>query len=322
MSTTQLYSDEVKADVDHDFVITTTVWGRAKDCQLFCDEIKKKVENNRGVLGGNFAGFHGVNLNARNWRRISVPYIQVLQTLFSFLNTGHLRMLVFLESANKRSSNSIFLEDTLKKHITDKGDPFGRIFQYISTDNLSAIYKSADKIYNYLRNRKHFGGKYQRFEYFPDASGNILHYKDRMCSFQPPGTFQTPLMMPFYELVVRITNALSRILAKGEWGRQDHQELIRFSPCDDKESYLIQSADLVSNFMLNLVKYLSGLKPADTEKKAKVLLGFDAFRRNREKIRQAFAKDAEKCLCADPKLEASLIMEKEPTKFAERFIIT
>lgn len=320
MNKIHLYSDETKADSSHDFNITTTICGEARHCILFAGQIGKIVEKHKPILGPKFDSFHARNLNARNWRRVSGPYIEVLDNLFHFLEVGYLRMIIFIESSHKRSSNSVFLEDILKKHLSDKDDIDGRMYKQISRKDLSAIYKNADKIYNYLRNRHRFGDENQLFEYFPDASGKILNYRNRKCSILPPSGLGVPILTDYYEVIALLANGLARVLAKSGWGTLDRQKMILFSPLDDKDSYLIQSADLVSNFMLSLIKYIAGASGPTIIKKAETLLRIKAFQENKAKMAEEFIRREGAVFCVKPDLEACLLLECQKRRFAGQLL--
>ncbi len=323
MNIVQLYTDETKEE-GNNFTITTTIWGSTKSCVLYEKEISDIVLCNTSILGREFKGFHASRLRASNWNRTSPVYLQVIKKLFSFIKTSNLKLLIFIESNNKYNSNSGFLESMLKKYLSDKNSSIGQVFKNIKPENMIPIFKRADKIYNYLRNRDIFGNINQRFEYFPDSSGNILQYKNDSCFLESPNFKGIPIMEKYYDVIKMLTNALANSLnTLGDnrtWKKPIGQMLINFEPKDDKDSYLIQTADIISNFFYNLIKYMSGMRTDIIEKKAMSLLGFDAFRRHRNDTQKEFKIINRKIVCSNQELEVRFTIDMEKSDFYSRFL--
>ena len=301
METLSLYSDETREGGS--FTITTTILGTQRVCRQYENEIGLIIADNqrRGSLQAGI--LHGSTLTAENWRRESPGYVSALKILFSTMQSGGLKTSIFIESNQRYAANSKYLEDTLKKHIQDRNDPFGKLFQHVPLADLSAIYKSAEKIYVYLRNRKHYGNGDETFRYYPDSSGNILAFRDRSCWIDQGGLGL--VRTPFFETIKIVTNVLAVALAKTGWQKLDNQRLLEFSPMDDRDSYLIQTADIVSHFLWHLIRYLSGNKTRISCLKAMALLGFDSFRSNRRQIQREFTYRNKKLVCTNPDLEVS-----------------
>ena len=317
MSNIQLNTDETRAEKEA-FYITTTIWGQPKDCRDYEKAIAEIISINKKLLGKDFKIFHANKLNNKNWAKLSIPYIQVINKLFSFIKTDALKILIFIESNKKYSSNTVFLKETLQSHLLDRRSRFGQIYKYLKEKDLIPFYFRAGNIYNYLRNRDIFGGAYQDFEYYPDSSGKILQYKHRKCFIESPNFPGVPILENYFDAIRMITNGLANAINKvavspdsSQWKKPVGQKLVVFEPMADDDSYLIQTADIISNLFLNLIKYLIGMRADIMRKKALVLLGFDAFRRNKKNIEKEFLIRNGNSECKNKDFEARLTVERE-----------
>jgi hypothetical protein len=309
----QIYSDDTKGD-NNNFMITTTIWGSSVNCRFFEKEIENLVLDNIRILGKDFKGFHANKLNARNWKSLSMPYQKLLNKLVDFIKSDYLRLMIFMESKEKYNSNSAFLEETLKKYLLDRDNPFGKMFKYISEKDLIAIYKRADVFYNYFLHRDIFGGPNQYFEYYPDSSGKILKYRSEKRFVESSGLSSgIQLLMSFYDIVRLIGNNFAKALNEMGWKKPVGQELVKFEPLRDEDSFIIQSADIISNIFFNLIKFLIGVKGPNLrtiEEKAKLLLSYNILDENiLNNIKKSFKLHNEKCICSDSDLKAKFLIK-------------
>lgn len=122
----------------------------------------------------------------------------------------------------------------------------------------------------------------------------------------------------FFEAIRLLTNALASSINQpffretfGWEERPKNQRLIEFEPMRDEDSFLIQTADIISNFFLNLIKYLIGSKSETVELKAKELLRMNIFDNILDNIRSNFQFKNNKCVCLDDELKVSVPMKSE-----------
>ena len=119
MNRIQIYSDGSKTEGDTIFIVTN-IWGWSKACHQYEQEMATLVKENRGILGKDFKKFHASKLGNKNWNKISSPYIDSINKLFSFIKTNYLNVLIFIESNQKHSANSKFLKDCLKENLLNR----------------------------------------------------------------------------------------------------------------------------------------------------------------------------------------------------------
>lgn len=208
-------------------------------------------------MNRSFKGFHASKLNHSNWNKLSKPYSEVLSKLHSYLKLNYLHLLIYVESKRKFEANPKLIEDLLKKHLLDRKSHLGVLFQHINEQDLIAIYKRAHKMYHYFLHRGKFGGQNTAFKYYPDASGKVMHYKTTKFPIQNPRKYI--IFMELIEIISLLANTLAlainkpKFLSQIGWNpRPNNQKLERFEPMKDEDSFLIQTADIISNFFLNL----------------------------------------------------------------------
>ena len=85
--------------------------------------------------------------------------------------------------------------------------------------------------------------------------------------------------------------------------------MVKFRPLDDKESFLIQSADTISNFFLNLIRHLIGIENDIYEKKAQILIESELFENCYDEIRKNFKEKDGKAICINEDLKVSIKFE-------------
>jgi len=228
-------------------------------------------------------------------------------------------MLISLESKEKYDSNSKFLENIFKEYLLNRNSPFGEIFKHIPEEDLIAIYKRAPNLYNYVANRDKFGGPNQMFEYYPDSSGKVLNYRNEIRSVESPGIGKgIPILLHFFEIIRLIGDNLAKALNEPKirnrigWEEKPfNQKLVKFEPKNDEDSYLIQSADVMSNFFLHLIRHLVGIRNRNSEKKAKILIDSGLFDDCLDKIKENFRIQNGACVCSNSNLKVGIILQSD-----------
>ncbi|MHA1342326.1 MAG: hypothetical protein ACTSO2_20330 [Promethearchaeota archaeon] len=275
-----LYSDDTM-EQRKNFIITTFIWGDPRSCRDFENSIGRLIEKNKDNLSHNFKGFHASEINKSNWHKFQPLLLQVLNKLLFYLDYQFLNMLIHIESRNKFNNNSKVIEKVLKEYLLDRNSYLGKIFKFIKNEDLIPLYKRSNKLYLYMFLRWKFGGPSTKFEYYPDSSGKILSYKDKKFFIN----METgPILLPYFEIVTILFNNLAEKVNKSDslntfgWRKAPPgQKLIKFEPKKDEESFLIQTADIISNFFYNLIKYLIGYESDISKRKATLLLEMKIF---------------------------------------------
>lgn len=180
-------------------------------------------------------------------------------------------------------------------------------------------------MYHYFLHRGKFGGSNTEFKYYPDASGKVLDYKTRKFFIEAPGKGQ--LFMDFIRIISLLANTLATTINKPKfldqfgWDpRPNNQKLERFEPMKDEDSFLIQTADIISNFFLNLIRFEVGYKSKTTEIKAKELLKLNIFGNILGEIKNNFKLVSDKCVCTNLELKVS-VTTKSDYKKSEQIIL-
>jgi len=305
-----IYTDDTRAQ-NNNFIITTLVYGYPVNCDDFAKDIRRHIFKHENMLGGRFKAFKGARLNARNWKRLSPSYLYLLDTLIDYIKAGKLNIMIYLESREKYKVNSGELEDQFKTSLQDRNSELGKMFYQVEEKNLNSIYKPLTVIYNYLLHREKLGGKpNQEFYYFPDASGNILKYSDKFTTIKVDSKIfgDIAIIDHHFKIIAFIANCLDKVLSRDLWKRESNQKLIRFKPMPDEDSYIIQTADLISNFTYNLIRYLVGIKSLNSELKAKALINRNYSTEVISEIKRNFKNKKGECVCSNPDLKAYVKM--------------
>ncbi len=317
MERINIYSDDTFVDKKN-FIISTFVWSDPSSCREYDKEIKKIIKNykNKNVLDQNFRGFHAVKLNHSNWNRLSRPFEDVLSKFYNYIYLGHLSFFIYLESKKKYEINAMEIENLLREKLQDINHHIGETYQHIREPDLIPIYKSAFKMYHYFFHRGKFGDKNTEFEYYPDSSGKILEYKNRKFYVETPTGGQQS--MGFIDLLSKLVNALAIAFNTPEnlkhtgWdARPENQILKRFEPMKDEDSSLIQTCDIISNFFLNLIKYLIGDRSRTVILKADLLSKINLFDLIVDDIKKNFEILNGKCVSSNDDLKVSVEMKSD-----------
>lgn len=274
MATIQVYLDETKCN-KNTFQVDVLICGSSNQCEHYEEQIRQIVEENVGILGKDFKAFHAKNLNEKNWHTIGNVFLKVIDKLFEFARTGTLKILVCLEAKEKYQANIAILKNLIKSQLENKNSPVGSIFKTFEKEDLPAFYHRIDQLMIYLMYRDKLGKAGDQFEFYPDATGKILQYRDK--EFRVAGRVFTGYL-EFYDLIVILANLSTKIpeaLQLKGWPQYD-QKLIKFQPLKDQESYLIQACDIISNFFYNFLRYQVGL----IDKKSKLKSDALTTRRN------------------------------------------
>jgi hypothetical protein len=247
---------------------------------------------------------------------MSKPYFEVLSKLHFYIKNNCLFSLIYLESKKKYESNSKVIEEILKESLLDRKSHLGKLYQYINEQDLKVIYKSAHKMYHYFLHRGKFGGPNTIFKYYPDATGKVLDYKTRKFFIEALG--RSKVYLDFIKILTLLTNTIAIAMNKPKnlkligWNPSpNNQKLDIFNPMNDEDSFLIQAADILSNFFLNLIRYEVGDKSKTVELKAKELLKLNIFNNILNKIRENFKLQNGKCVCTNDELKVSARIESE-----------
>lgn len=309
--TISIHADETKGD-QNSFFITTSIWGFSHNCGEYERTIKSLIAKHRRVLGKDFKGFRANKLQLRNWTKLSPIYLEVVHNLLKFIEAKKLRCLIYIESQKKNEMNSQFLRQILRDHLPDKSNPLGEIFQYTLERDLTAIYERADKLYNYLYHRKTFGSKNQTFNYFPDSSGKILKYKNKKIPVMAtsPINYGTIIFEDFFRVLTWTANALANAMSNFGWHPNYPQTLLHFEPLRDEDSILIQTADMISNFILHVCRSIAGTTNHLSVLKSNAILQFKVFDKLAHEIKDDFQQVSGKCICVNDELKATLTLLK------------
>jgi hypothetical protein len=125
-------------------------------------------------------------------------------------------------------------------------------------------------------------------------------------------------------MITNLADALASSINKKElldqlgWDpKPANQKLVRFEPLKDEDSYLIQTADIVSNFFLNLIRSIVGDNSKTTQLKAKELLKLGVFTDILDEIKKNFKLQNGKCVCINDELKVRLHMTSDFIKSDE-----
>ena len=309
-----LYSDDT-FEQRKNFIITTFIWGDPSSCRDFENSIRKLVKNNKTNSNHNFKVFHAYKINKRNWHNFQPLLSKVLDKLKYYLDQQFLNMLIHIESRNKFNNNSKVIEKVLKELLLDRNSSLGNIFRYINHEDLIPLYKRSYKLYLYMYLRWKFGGPFTEFTYYPDSSGKILKYRNRKCFINDR---KGPVLLPFFEIITKLFNMLAKAVNESDdldkigWRKAPPgQKLIKFEPKEDEQSFLIQTADIVSNLFLNLIKFKIGYKSDISSKKAKLLLKMRSFDTILNKIEENFILKNGVCHCINKNLRVTIFFEQQ-----------
>jgi hypothetical protein len=305
----QLFSDETKA-IYLNFLITTYIWGTPGACRLFNKEISDLVNKNQIALGGNFTSFHANRLGINNWHKISKYYLQVLKIFFKYIEKNMFRSLIYIESNEKRAGAWNILEGEIKRlMINSQPSKLNYIFSELDPSTRSAIIKSSIIISGYILNM-HFFGDDLEIEYYPDASGNIIRLRTKKLFLKSPTFLGRQATFSCYEIIKMIMNILGpnfqRLRLNARRFPVVNHRITNFEPIKAKQSFIIQAADIISNYFYNMIQFVAGERKEIVRRKALTLLGFDAFRRNISNFKDNFVLKNGIPYCVNPKMEARL----------------
>jgi len=324
-NTIQLYSDDT-IEQRKNFIITTFIWGDPRSCRDFEKSIRTLIEKNKDNLSPNFKGFHASKINKRNWHKFQPLLLQVLKKLLFYLDYQFLNMLIHIVSRNKFNNNSKFIESVLKKNLLDKNSHLGKIFEFIEEKDLVPLYKRSNNLYLYCILRGKFGGANAQFEYYPDSSGKILNYKNKKNFLNLPDKGQ--ILCDYFEIITYLFNGLAEtinrpeFLNKLEWREAPPgQKLIKFDPKNDEESFLIQTADIISNFFYNLIKYSISYKSDMSKRKATLLLKMDIFDTILNNIKSNFILKNKIAHCINKDLRVTVSIDKNNNPSQRKLIL-
>ncbi len=301
--TVQLYSDETFCAAGS-FDVIASIWGNPSHCSDYSNDVAGIIAANTR-LGKDFKGLHAVNLNADNWSTLGPTFEAVLNKLFQYVSEGKLNIRVTLISGEKYEANAGYLKQLLRRELENRESDIGKQFSSLKDEDLPALYHRIDQLIVYLLYRDHFGLDGDEFEYYPDSSGKILHYKER--EFEVSGTLPFSWPLPFYDLVKIQGNAWAKTIKLAGWPTKKH-ELVKFQPLKWQENYLVQSCDILSNFTFNHLRYSVGLTDKKYQLKSNALLKHFDLADQTEQIKATFKLNdsGNDVVCKDPSLHATL----------------
>lgn len=251
-----IYLDETKG-FNESFQIDTAIYGDSSNCESFKKAMNEIVQDNKSILKI-FNGFHAHELNEKQWKTRGQVYIKVLRKLKEFIDEKKINVLIFIESKEKKANNAIVLKNEFKKGLVQKDSSLSKIYSHLEENDYRAIYERVDQLYIYLLHRDKFGENNEKFNFYPGSSGKILHYKDKSFPLKVSNCDTHPIR--FFDIVKITANALSKTLSSlNGWSKSKEQKIINFEPLKDKDNYIIQCCDIVSNFFLNFLRIQLGI---------------------------------------------------------------
>lgn len=299
MANIQLYSDDLYCN-KRTFRVTSLIWGTPNHCEAFNQEVQTLVDSNRSILGKDFKEFHANKLNAKNWRKISPIYKEVLQKIMEYIRDGRFDSIIFVMSFKRYESNATFLKNLVKKWISDREGPIGKQFISLADEDLPPLYHSIDQLFPLLFYRDQIGKPGDNFELYPDSIGTILHYEN--IEFPLSGTLPVTMPISFYNIVKILGHSLIRVLpqANFEGWPISEQSLVKYEPLASNTNYLIQSCDILSNFLYNHLRFKSGLIMENSQLKSDLLTEFMDLASIAQE--NSFTSDGTDVLCTNEEL--------------------
>jgi hypothetical protein len=309
MSVVRVYSDESFCS-KKSFRVISLLWGNPGYCELFNQEISDLVENNRSVLGPDFKEFHAINLSDQNWHVMSPIYDKILELLFTRIRAKNLGMFVVVISEDRFKNNAGWLTEIVRNAITDRASVFGKLFISLEQKDLPAVYYRVNQLFPIFKYREFFALPGDELEYYPDSTGKVLNYSN--AQFAMSGTLPFSLSFKYFD-IIRILGdsylkSFSSVVEEFGWTGwpTSEQHLTIFKPTDSSSSYLIQTCDIVSNFLFNYIRHTVGLPDKKYELKSKAIERYMSLQNITPYIKASFTVDGTDVVCNDLDLWANI----------------
>lgn len=303
MATIRVFSDESFCN-KKTFRIITTIWGLPNDCNVFEQEISNILSNNRSILGVDFKEFHAVNLNSQNWVKNFPVYDSILTSLFNMIKRKSLGLLIVVMSENRYNNNAGWLTEIVSKGMKDRTSAFGKLFSSLDEKDLPAFYYRMNQLFSILRYREIFGDSGDSFEFYPDSTGKALHYTNK--SFEMSGTLQFSIPFHYNDIIQMLGDSFMKSFSiisndfNFEGWPTIEQHLTKFQPVDSSSNFIIQSCDIVSNFVLSLIRHTVGLTEKNYELKSLAIQKYMDFNSITPDINSSFIIDRIDAICNNP----------------------
>lgn len=312
MEPIRVYSDEAYAS-GVNFRISTLIYGSPRVCDDFQKWVERFVRENEKEIGNSEYTFKGRKLNSKNWSRLSKYYLTLVDGAIRCFQENALGLIITIESREKYDANIRFLECEILRGLFDKNCELGEIFQFLQKDDIHILWKSAENFYDFNLNQTKIGNMKSEFWYMPDSKGDVLNYQDRILpvvSIIEP-TKGIVLFLPAFEVIAMLTNNLNTVLQKNGWQKKNNQKLKKYNPMRDEESYIIQTADVFSNFLYHLIRYLVGIEDTNSEKKATELIKRLFSKKLQDQIKKNFSRKENRCVCINNELKSRITFKPE-----------
>lgn len=298
----KIYTDETRCN-KNTFHIYAVVWGEETNCTTYCDDIAQLVVNNRSIVGRDFKEFHAHNLTATNWDTMGSVYLQVLRKLVEYIRAGRFGLLISIESIHKYIQNAGYLKNQLKQMIQNRQGQVGSLFKTLQPKDFPALYHRVDQLMIFFKYRHLFGDNSDFFVFHPDASGKILTYEDKKFPMSV-ATMSYPL--DFYQIVTATGNGLIKLTSKVPGWSKENQRIGEFCPVDSKNSFLVQSCDIVSNFYFNFLRHQVNIRKDVCKLKADALMRHIELEEHAGEILPFFGRSEDEVVCTDDDLKANI----------------
>ncbi len=299
MKIIQIYTDDTRDD-KQTFQVISSIWGEPENCIAYSNEVDAIIKSN-AKLGTEFKGLHSYNLSDSNWSTLGMTFEQVLNKLFEYVSIGKLNLQLTLVSRNRYDSNAGYLKNLIKVQLEDRSSVIGKQFASLAQTDLPALYHRIDQLFIYLLYRDKFGDNGDQFEFFPDSTGKILNYHDKV--FPMSGNLPIIWDFSFFELIKILGNSLAKVITLTGWPIKQ-QELIKFEPQKWSANYLTQSCDILANFFFNYLLFNSGKPDKKYELKSSALTRHFLLDDLLPEIKKSFSLDTttNDIICVDQNL--------------------
>jgi hypothetical protein len=299
----RLYIDETKG-FKNNFFIHSCVFANPSNCDAFESDLIKIISDNRPILGVDFKGFHSNRLSNSNWNKLSPIYEKVIQSIFN----NKLGVHMYLESKNKYDKNSGLLKNWLKTELENETSKVHKAFSNLKQEDYPVLYNRFEMIYIFLIHKDKYGQNCE-FEIYPDSSGKVLDYKTKTIELTSSNNLRSKTF-DFYDTFGLLVNAFIDTFDAIKYLPNNNQKVIKYSPTNDSDCFLIQACDIVSNFLFNYIRYHSGIIDKNSKLKADLfskyflLIDDDSFMKNN------FSVVNNNAFCINPKMKINIIKQE------------